>query len=76
MPKYLGLRAATVVIVFLASVWYLYPPQRTVNLGLDLQGGAHFLLVDGSVRFLSENLDHITYQRLGGRRDGAPVGEF
>jgi prepilin-type N-terminal cleavage/methylation domain-containing protein/prepilin-type processing-associated H-X9-DG protein len=39
-------------------------------------GGAHFLLVDGSVRFLSKNLDHQTYQRLGGRKDGRPVGEF
>ncbi len=39
-------------------------------------GGAHFLLVDGAVRFLSQNLDHTTYQRLGGRRDGNPVGEF
>lgn len=39
-------------------------------------GGAHFLLCDGSVRFLSENLDHPTYQRLGGRRDGGTVGEF
>jgi hypothetical protein len=39
-------------------------------------GGAHFLLVDGSARFISENIDHITYQRLGGRADGNPVGEF
>ena len=39
-------------------------------------GGAHFLLVDGSVRFLSQNLDHGTYQRLGGRRDGGTIGEF
>ncbi len=39
-------------------------------------GGAQFLLVDGSVRFLSENLDHATYQRLGGRADGNVVGDF
>lgn len=39
-------------------------------------GGAHFLLVDGSVQFLSENIDHVTYQRLGGRADGQPVGQF
>ncbi len=39
-------------------------------------GGAHFLLCDGSARFLSENIDMVTYQRLGDRRDGQPVGEF
>ena len=40
------------------------------------EGGAHFLLADGAVRFLSENIDYPTYQRLGDRRDGEPVGEF
>ena len=40
-------------------------------------GGVHFLLVDGSVRFLSENIDHAgTFQRLGGRSDGKVIGEF
>ncbi|MEZ6060832.1 MAG: DUF1559 domain-containing protein [Planctomycetaceae bacterium] len=39
-------------------------------------GGAQFLLADGSVRFLSENIDHGTYQKLGGRADGGVVGEF
>ena len=39
-------------------------------------GGAQFVLSDGSVRFLSENIDYITYQYLGDRRDGNPIGEF
>ncbi len=39
-------------------------------------GGAHFLLSDGSVRFLSENLDRLTYARLGDRWDGGVVGDF
>jgi prepilin-type N-terminal cleavage/methylation domain-containing protein/prepilin-type processing-associated H-X9-DG protein len=39
-------------------------------------GGVHFLLVDGSVRFISENIDPHNYQRLGGRADGQVVGEF
>lgn len=40
-------------------------------------GGAHFLLCDGSVRFLSQNLDHTnTYQRLGDRSDGQVLSEF
>lgn len=40
-------------------------------------GGAHFLMVDGAVRFLSENIDHAdTFQHLGDRADGAVLGEF
>ncbi|MSR58482.1 MAG: DUF1559 domain-containing protein [Planctomycetaceae bacterium] len=39
-------------------------------------GGAHFLLADGSARFLSDNVNYTTYQRMGDRRDGEPVGEF
>lgn len=39
-------------------------------------GGAQFLLCDGSVRFISQNIDHNTYQMLGDRWDGFVVGEF
>ncbi len=39
-------------------------------------GGAHFLMGDGAVRFLSSNLDWLTYQKLGARSDGGAVGEF
>ncbi len=39
-------------------------------------GGAQFVLCDGSVRFLPETLDMVTYQKLGDRRDGQTVGEF
>jgi len=37
------------------------------------KGGAQFVFVDGSIQFLSENIDYITYQRLGDRRDGQPL---
>ena len=37
-------------------------------------GGAHFLLADGSVHFLNENMDLTTFRRLGIRDDGLPVG--
>ncbi len=39
-------------------------------------GGALFLLCDGSVRFLSENVDETTYVNLSRKADGAVVGEF
>ena len=42
----------------------------------DHTGGAQFVLCDGSVRFISENIDYFTYNRLGCRRDGQVVGEF
>ena len=44
MPRRLWLRVAVVAVVILGSVWYLYPPKKTINLGLDLQGGIHLVL--------------------------------
>lgn len=39
-------------------------------------GGMHALLGDGTVRFISENIDATTRTRLGYIADGNPVGEF
>lgn len=39
-------------------------------------GGAQFLLGDGSVRFIQENIDRLTYARLGDKSDGGVIGEF
>ncbi len=39
-------------------------------------GGVHFVMGDGTVRFISQTIDHPTYQRLGDRHDGRTVGEF
>ena len=36
-------------------------------------GGAQFLLGDGAVRFISQNIDHETYNRLGAKADGLAV---
>ncbi|HEY7532628.1 MAG TPA: DUF1559 domain-containing protein [Nitrospiraceae bacterium] len=35
--------------------------------------GAQFVMGDGSVQFLSESIDHVNYQRLGGKADGEIV---
>jgi prepilin-type N-terminal cleavage/methylation domain-containing protein len=39
-------------------------------------GGAHFLLGDGTVRFISENVSYLTYQLLGSRADNQTLGDF
>ena len=39
-------------------------------------GGAHFLLADGAVRFLSENIDSTTYYNIGRKNDEQVLGEF
>src|SRR5258705_9883207 len=44
MRRQLGVRIALVVVVVAVAVWYLYPPDKTINLGLDLQGGIHLVL--------------------------------
>lgn len=40
------------------------------------KGGAHFTLCDGTVRFINQNINYVTYQKLGDRRDGRQVGDF
>lgn len=42
--------------------------------GSNHTGGASFVLCDGSVHFLSENMNLTVYQQLGARADKAPVG--
>ena len=44
MPRRLWFRIGLVTVVALLSVWYLYPPKKRINLGLDLQGGIHLVL--------------------------------
>lgn len=35
-----------------------------------------FVFGDGSVKPLSQSINYTTYQRMGGRRDGLPLGEY
>lgn len=46
-------------------------PPRSLHVG-----GVNVALGDGSVRFLGENIDLLTFQRLGARNDNEPLGEF
>jgi prepilin-type processing-associated H-X9-DG protein len=39
-------------------------------------GGVQVALADGSVRFVSDNVDNETWARLGNRNDGQVIGEF
>ena len=47
-----------------------------IGFGSMHSGGAQFCLADGSVRFLSENIDQILYENLSTMQDGEVVGEF
>ena len=40
------------------------------------EGGVHFTFADGTVKFLSENVDAALYRRLGQIQDGEVIGEF
>jgi preprotein translocase subunit SecD len=44
MRRNLWVRIGLVAAVILASLWSLYPPKKSINLGLDLQGGIHLVL--------------------------------
>ena len=47
-----------------------------ITFGSWHEGGAFFTLGDGSVRFISENIDLGLYQSLSTRNKGEIVGEF
>src|SRR5439155_26528618 len=57
MPRNLRLRIGFVLVVVAVSVWYLYPPKRTINLGLDLQGGIHLMLGVEADRHVASQTD-------------------
>ncbi len=48
--------------------------QSSIGFKSKHKGGAQVVFADGSVHFLSETIDYMTYQRLGDRRDGQPIG--
>ena len=50
--------------------------RRMCSFGSQHVGGCHFALVDGSARFISENIDSTTLRSLSTRAGAEVVGEF
>jgi len=48
--------------------------EATRTFGSFHPGGCHFAMADGSVHFVSENIDITTFQGLGARDDEQPLG--
>ena len=59
-----------------AGFTQLNPRPPTTGFGSMHTGGAQFLMADGAVRFLSENLDIATYRKLSRIDDGQEVEGF
>ena len=51
-------------------------PLYVGGFGSYHSGGAHFAMGDGSVRFISENIEPTLLHQLGDRADGLYVGDF
>ena len=47
-----------------------------VSFGSNHNGGAQFARADGSVAFINQNIDLITFGNLGNRLDGQVVGDY
>jgi prepilin-type N-terminal cleavage/methylation domain-containing protein len=52
------------------------PRPDTAGFGSLHVGGCHFLLADGSTRFISNNVDMNTYRALSRIADGSIIGDF
>src|SRR5512132_2333289 len=57
MPRNLGFRIGLVAVVILGSLGYLSPPKKTINLGLDLQGGIHLVLGVDTAKAIAAQVD-------------------
>ncbi len=80
---YNGANGLRVAGSFLPRNTSTYPINLRVTLqsnacfGSQHTGGAHFLMVDGTVRFVSQNIDvDRVYPLLGARSDKMPVSNF
>ena len=51
-------------------------PEHVGGFSSHHQGGAHFMVGDGSIRFINEQINQATYRRLTNRSDGQPVSQY
>ncbi|MFN0018368.1 MAG: DUF1559 domain-containing protein [Pirellulaceae bacterium] len=60
------------------SAWPNGPAQWNLSWGFKSRHPqvCQFVFGDGSVHPLSQSINYSTYQRLGGRRDGLPLGDY
>ncbi|HEU4368040.1 MAG TPA: protein translocase subunit SecD [Methylomirabilota bacterium] len=74
MPRRLWLRSSLVAVVVALSLWYLYPPRRSINLGLDLQGGIHLVLGVEADKYVASQTERAAEDLKGGlERKGVGV---
>ncbi|MCA9116869.1 MAG: DUF1559 domain-containing protein [Planctomycetaceae bacterium] len=57
-----------------AGAQYTYGANTIIN--SYHEGGVHTLIGDGAVRFISENINFLTFQQLAVKDDGQVIGEF
>ena len=57
-----------------AGAQYTYGANTIIN--SYHEGGVHVLLGDGAIRFVSENVNFLTFQQLATKDDGQVIGEF
>jgi preprotein translocase subunit SecD len=65
MRRHLAVRIGLVALAVLGSIWYLYPPKKTINLGLDLQGGIHLVLGVQTDKALANQTDRVAEDLKG-----------
>lgn len=77
MSQFGGWNSANVGEVFRCSDLN-FPINSKLDFAFGSQhvGGAHFLMADGSVRFISQNLDGVVFGNVGSRNGQESVGDF
>ena len=79
MSKNLKIRLGVVLVVFLASLYFAFPIEKRINLGLDLKGGMHLVLRVETEKIKEADARKDAVQRaveiLRNRIDSMGVGE-